>query len=155
MQSGDEDMTPDLVHVVPIGDDTVLIYGHCIVTDWDGMNKIRRHTFIARLPALLVEYSVLLTEASSDLKRNREKDALIPLETSNVSKTHMLKQAVLSLHASAWTANVVPTAGCNSIQTVLTYERHIITNCDDIGKIWRHIFVCELWAFFFRSAESS
>ena len=52
-----------------------------VVTDWDSMEKLWRHTFFEALRRSPDEHPVLLTESALAPKENREKTAQIMFET--------------------------------------------------------------------------
>ena len=101
---------------------------HGIVTSWDDMEKLWRHTFYSELRVSSEEQPVLLTEAPLNAKANREKMTQIMFETFNVPAFYVAVQGLLSLFANARTTGIVLDAGDNASHIVPIYEGYILPN---------------------------
>ena len=95
---------------------------HGIVTNWDDMEEIWRHTFYNELRVAPEEHPTLLAEAPLIPKANREKMTQILFETFNVPAFYVAIQAVLLLYASGRTTGVVLDSGNGASHTVPIYE---------------------------------
>jgi len=95
---------------------------HGIVTSWDDMEAIWQHTFYNELRVDPEEHKVLLTEAPSNPKSNREKMVTTMFDTFNVEATYIGIQATLSLYASGRTTGMVLDSGDGVTHTVPIYE---------------------------------
>merc|ERR1711904_449592 len=103
---------------------------HGVITNWDDMEKIWKHTFDNELRIVLGAdeeaeedvAGVLLTEAPMNPKENRERMTQIMFETFNVRRFYVAIQAVLSLYASGRTTGVVVDCGDGVSHTVPIYE---------------------------------
>ncbi|KAH7903366.1 actin 1 [Hygrophoropsis aurantiaca] len=82
-----------------------------IMTNFDDMEKIWHHTFYDELRVDPEEHPVLLTDAPSTPKADREKMALSMFETFNVPAFYIALQAVLSLCAFGRTTGIVVDSG--------------------------------------------
>jgi actin len=91
---------------------------HGIVTDWDGMEEIWRHTFDNELRVTPGEHPILTAESPTNDKVGREKMTQIMFETFNVSNFYVANQAVLSLMASARTTGIVFDSGDGATHAV-------------------------------------
>merc|ERR1711977_659101 len=103
---------------------------HGVITNWDDMEKIWKHTFDNELRIVLGAddeaeedvAGVLLTEAPMNPKENREKMTQIMFETFSARRFYVAIQAVLSLYASGRTTGVVVDCGDGVSHTVPIYE---------------------------------
>ena len=71
-----------------------------IITIWDDIEDLWRHTFNNELRVQPENHSVLLTEQPLNPKANREKIIQIMFETFNIPKFYLSIGATLSLYAS-------------------------------------------------------
>ena len=95
---------------------------HGIITNWDDMEMIWRHTFYNELKVDPVEHPVLLTDAPKNPRSNREKMIQMMFETFNVPSFYVSMQGVLSLYASGCTTGVVCEIGDGVTQVVPYFE---------------------------------
>merc|ERR1712142_947876 len=95
---------------------------HGIVTSWDDMEKVWRHTFNNELRISPDESPHLRSEAPLNPKSNREKMTQICFETFNCPAMYVCIQAVLSLYASGRTTGLVLDIGDGVSHAVPIYE---------------------------------
>jgi len=111
---------------------------HGIVTNWDDMEKIWRHTFYNELRVAPEEHPVILTAAPVGPKANRERFAQIMFDIFKVPAMYVAAQAVLSLYASGRTTGIVIDSGDGVSHIVPIYEGyevpHAILRLDLAGR---------------------
>eukprot|EP00798_Chlamydomonas_sp_ICE-L_P007905 gene7905-1117_t len=111
---------------------------HGIVTNWDDMIAIWRHTFDNELRVDVSQRPVMLTEAPMNPKINREKMVSIMFEDFNTPAMYVAIQAVLSLYASGRTTGVVMDSGDGVTHTVPIFEGysmpHAVQRLDIAGR---------------------
>eukprot|EP00798_Chlamydomonas_sp_ICE-L_P008751 gene8751-33612_t len=111
---------------------------HGIVTNWDDMIAIWRHTFDNELRVDASQRPVMLTEAPMNPKINREKMVSIMFEDFNTPAMYVAIQAVLSLYASGRTTGVVMDSGDGVTHTVPIFEGysmpHAVQRLDIAGR---------------------
>jgi actin len=95
---------------------------HGIVTNWDDMEKIWRHTFYNELRVDPAEHPILHTEAVGNPKHNREKMIQIQFETFNVPSFFVAIDPVLSLYSIGRTTGTALDVGDGITQIVPIYE---------------------------------
>ncbi|KXZ56569.1 NAP1 protein [Gonium pectorale] len=111
---------------------------HGIVTNWDDMEAIWRHTFDNQLRIDTSERPVMLTEAPRNPKANRERATELMFETFQAPALYVAIQAVLSLYASGRTTGVVLDIGDGVSHAVPVYEGfsmpHAVRRLDVAGR---------------------
>jgi actin-related protein len=95
---------------------------HGIVTNWEDMEKVWKHTYFSELCINPADHPVLLTEAPLNPKTNRERMCQMMFDTFKVPALYIAVQAVLSLYASGRTTGCVFDAGDGVSHTVPVYE---------------------------------
>lgn len=93
-----------------------------IVTDWGQMEKVWEYCFSNELRCDPSEHKVMLTEAPSNPKANREKMTQLMFETFQVQGLYVAIQAVLSLYSNGRTTGMVCDSGDGVTHTVPVYE---------------------------------
>ena len=94
---------------------------HGIVTNWDDMERIWRHTFYNELRV------VLRTEVPLNPKANKEKMTQIMFETFNIPFLHQCITPLLSLYASGRTTGLVIDSGGGVSHVVPIFKHHAST----------------------------
>eukprot|EP01125_Pyxidicula_operculata_P016481 TRINITY_DN567_c0_g1_i1.p1 TRINITY_DN567_c0_g1~~TRINITY_DN567_c0_g1_i1.p1 ORF type:complete len:388 (+),score=43.21 TRINITY_DN567_c0_g1_i1:57-1166(+) len=111
---------------------------HGIVTNWNDMEKIWHHTFYNVLCVAPEEHPVLLSEAVTGPKANREKMTEIMFETFNAPAFYVVNQAVSSLQTSGRTTGIVLDIGDGVCYTTPIYDGyslpHAILRLDLAGR---------------------
>eukprot|EP01084_Bolivina_argentea_P170279 295070_1 len=108
-----------------------------IITNFDDMESIWKHTFKNELRAEPSNYNIMLTEPPLNPKRNREKMCQIMFETFNCNAFYLSTQSVLALFASGRTTGIVCDCGGGSISVVPIqdgyYLPHAVLKMDIAG----------------------
>lgn len=93
-----------------------------IVTNWQEMEEVWHHTFYKVLRVAPEGHSVLLTEAPTVSKADREKMVRIMFETFGVPAMFVINPAILSLYATGRTTGLVVDIGDGVAHIVPIYE---------------------------------
>ena len=93
-----------------------------MITHWDDMEDIWKHTLITDLRVESENQGILSTEAPLTPKQNREKMTKIMFESLNVPKFYVAIQAVLSLFAAGKQSGCVIDSGHGVTHVVPIYE---------------------------------
>ena len=96
------------------------------ITNWDDMEKIWNHTFYNELKVDPSETQILLTEATNNDKKHREKILEIMYHNFSVYSIQIVPQPVLSLYASGLTTGTVLETGHELTQTVSIHEGKVL-----------------------------
>ena len=111
---------------------------HGIVTNWDDMEQIWHHIFYNELRIAPEEHPVLLTEAPSNPKSNKEKMTQIMFETFNTPALYIAVQASLALYASGRTTGIVLDSGGDNTRSVPIYngiiQQQAVLSVDIAGR---------------------
>lgn len=95
-----------------------------LVTDWGDMEKIWYHTFHDQLRIASDERPVLVTEAPSSLKSNREKMAETMFETFHVpGRTQMFSLRRNIFFSFVCFSDVCDSSGCFGVVRIRSYDR--------------------------------
>ena len=128
-----------------VGDDTyakagVLILKYPIekgiVTSWDDMEEIWKHTFNKELKIDPSDHPIVITESLSNPKANREKTAQIMFETFDVPAYYSGSQEIFSVFSTGRTSGLSCSIGKDSYQCISIFECYTIPhsfNKVDIG----------------------
>ncbi|KAM9391543.1 actin, muscle-type A2-like [Pholidichthys leucotaenia] len=101
---------------------------HGIVTNWDDMEKVWRHTFYNELRVAPEEHPVLLSEAALNPKVNREKMAQIMFETFDCPRLYVAMSGILSLYAAGRSTGITLDSGDGVSQAVPIYEGYAVND---------------------------
>jgi len=93
-----------------------------IIASWEDMEKVWEYCFTNELRVDPSEHKVLLTEAPSNPKANREKMTTIMFETHQVQGMYVAIQAVMSLYSNGRTTGLVSDQGDGVTHTVPVFE---------------------------------
>ena len=93
-----------------------------IVTNWDDMETLWRHTFYKELNVKPEKHPVLLSEVALNPGVNREKMAEIMFEKFNTPALYIAIQGVLSLYATSRVSGIVLDCGEGITQVVSVNE---------------------------------
>ena len=111
---------------------------HGVVTNWDDVEEIWKHTFTNELRVDSKEQPCLLTEPPLNPLANREKMTQIVFESFDVPGYYVAIQAVLALYASGRTTGCVIDTGFGVTHTVPVYEGyclpHAVNRLDLAGR---------------------
>jgi actin len=101
-----------------------------VVTDWDSMERIWRHTFESELRVDPSQQPIMMTEPPLNPKANREKTIRICFENEHfqVPGFCLKSAAYLSLVASGRTTGIVLDSGDGVTHTVPIYEGEVISH---------------------------
>jgi actin beta/gamma 1 len=93
-----------------------------IVSNWEDMEDLWRHTFTNELRVSPEDHSVILTEPPLNPKQNKQRMAESMFETFNVEGVYIGIQAVLCLYSSALTSGLVTDIGDGVSHMVPIFE---------------------------------
>eukprot|EP01083_Nonionella_stella_P058593 153426_1 len=97
-----------------------------IVTNWNDMEHVWRHTFGAELRIDTGSFGVFMTEPPLNPKANRERMTQIMFETFYFGGCYIGNSAVLSLYASGRVTGIVCECGGEKTHIVPIYEGHYL-----------------------------
>jgi len=103
---------------------------HGIVTNWDQMEKIWRHTFYNELRVDPEDYPVLLTEPPLNPKASRERMVKVMFDTFGVPKLHVGMSSALALLSVGRSTGVVLDIGHTR-----SYALPIVESCACVGAM--------------------
>jgi len=97
-----------------------------IITSWDDMEVIWKHTFSNELHIDPEEHPVLLTESPLNPRMNREKMTMTMFETFRTPAIYAAMSAVLSIYSCGLTTGICIDAGYGASHTVPVYEGYAL-----------------------------
>jgi hypothetical protein len=100
-----------------------------IVTDWDLMETVWRHTFVNELRVDPEDHPVLLTEPPLNPQANRERMTQIMFETFNVAALYVSQDAVLSVYACERRSGLAVQSGDTVTYIVPVFEGCVLFMC--------------------------
>jgi actin len=104
-----------------------------IVTNWDDMEEIWRHTFHNELRIDPAAQPVMLIDSALDVKANREKMVQIMFETFKVPALYVATAPALSLYERERSSGIVLDFGYGFGQIVPIYKGQVLSNA--IGRV--------------------
>ncbi len=138
--------TDDHMKISYVGDEAQSMRGvlslkypiqHGVVTNWNDMETIWRHTFSRALRVDTAEYPVLMTEKPSNSTLNKEKMIQVMFESFRVPSMSIVIESVLSLFASGRTTGIVLDWGhgvCTSVPILEgSIQRHAVLESNLCG----------------------
>lgn len=99
---------------------------HGIVTSWDDMEKIWRHTLEQELRIIPEEHSVILIEPKCCTKQDREKMTKIMFEIFNVPALYILNPAYSSLCSIGQQTGIVLDSGYECTHIIPVHQGHVL-----------------------------
>jgi len=120
---------------------------HGVITNWDAMEKLWRHTFYDALRVAPDEHPLLFTETPFNTMPNREKTVKIMFETFEAPAMYVAVQAVLSLYATGLKTGIVLDSGLHTSHAVPVYEGYALRHATmrlDIGGYGLTTYMMEM-----------
>lgn len=104
-----------------------------VITDWDGLETILKHTFSKLFTVEAKIDTVLLSEIPLNSKICREMIATLMFEKFNVNRMFLMNEAVLALYSTGRVTGLVVDSGHGVTHTVPIYEGYSLL--ENINRI--------------------